>query len=112
MDDEGSGQHPIQLDLEVASIVDMVFVLDGQYLVAIVNDGEELELVETGNGKRMWRLEVHSKARVIRTCFDDRTVAVGCEDGRVVAFVVIADSTEFAFESIPSRKKITGLDNN
>lgn len=105
LDEDSSGENPVKLDLDATSVVDLTFVLDGQYLVAITGDGEQLELVDTASGRRVCHMEVHSRARVIRTCCDDRTIVLGCASGCVMAFVIIAGSTECVVKSIPSRKK-------
>lgn len=83
--------HVGQLGLDIPSYGDLCFVLDGRYAVAIVSEGAELVLVRTEDGQERGRLETHCRATITAVCSDGRTVLVGCEDGGILAFMVIIE---------------------
>lgn len=87
-------RHVGQLELDVRSSHDVCFVLDGRYAVAMVGDGAELVLVRTEDGQEKGRLETHCRATVIAACAGGRSVLVGCEDGRIMAFMVVLEEAD------------------
>ncbi|KAL4223122.1 NACHT and WD repeat domain-containing protein 2 [Mactra antiquata] len=67
------------------------FVMDGRYIVGISDNQRDIIVVRTSDDKNVGSLFVHGKATCIRVADDDRTVVVGCEDGRVMVLSVILE---------------------
>lgn len=82
------------------------FALDGRYLVGITENQRNIVVIRTADGKNVGSLFVHGKATCMSVAEDDRTVAVGCEDGRVMILSVVlefADPLREHIEKLASR---------
>lgn len=89
------------------SMDDTALLLDGQYLAGIVKPGQrELGVWRISDGTEMTRCFIHSSAVCICTANDDRTLLIGCSDGRIIAMSLLAGLSDAVTEHIthlPSR---------
>ena len=80
--------------------------LDGRYLVGIADDKRNIVVARSADGKKLGSMFVHGRAKCLEVAEDDRTVVVGCEDGRVMILSLIlelADPLREFIEKLPSR---------
>ncbi len=85
------------------------FLLDGRYLVMIAKNHREILLVRKERKDVIGKCFIHGIGTVLVVGEDDRTVLVGCTDGRVMMFTVVIESCDPMFEIIshlPSRSPI------
>lgn len=83
------------------------FVLDGRYIVGLTPNFREVIVVRTCDGVVKGHIFVHGCATCVSVGADERTVVVGCEDGRVMILTVIlelSDPVKEVIESFPSRQ--------
>ena len=66
-----------------------VLALDGAYVVGLDTTGRCVHVYRTSDGHSMGSLFVHGKAGCINIAEDDRTVVVGCDDGRVLILSLV-----------------------
>ena len=64
-------------------------IVDGRYVAALSANRRELLVFRSSDGYRKARLFVHAVATCIRVGADDRTLLIGCDDGRVMVFTVV-----------------------
>ncbi|WAR02876.1 NWD2-like protein [Mya arenaria] len=80
--------------------------LDGRYLIGISGDRRTIVVVRTSDDKPLGSMYVHGRATCLEMAEDDRTVVVGCEDGRIMIMSLIlefADPLREYIEKLPSR---------
>ena len=97
-----------KLDTTVAVRDACVFVLDGHYVAMLVENGRQLVVLRAKDNVRKARIFLHGVGVHLRNVCDDRTLAVGCSDGRVVTFTVVLDSSDpmrDVISLLPSRKQ-------
>ncbi|CAH1801226.1 unnamed protein product [Owenia fusiformis] len=81
-------------------------VIDGRYLVMISSNQQEIHVVRSRDGYLKTMCYVHGKATCIAVGADDRTIVVGCEDGRIMIMTLILELSDPVIElirTIPSR---------
>ncbi|GFO41156.1 NACHT and WD repeat domain-containing protein 1 [Plakobranchus ocellatus] len=66
-----------------------VLALDGAYIVGLDITGRCLYVYRTADGHKMGSLFIHGKAGCINIAEDDRTIVVGCDDGRVLILSLV-----------------------
>ena len=82
------------------------FILDGQYIAMISKSCRELLLVRSCDGVQKGRIYIHGKANILAVASDDRTVLVGCSNGRMMSFTVVLDTPDPVHDvvrKLPSR---------
>ena len=97
--------HRLQLPQGVATS-SVTLLMDGRYLAVISENRREILIFRCRDGVQKSRLFVHSQAQQVRVGSDDRTLVVGCSDGRVIVFTVIYEHQDPVGELIgrlPSR---------
>ena len=77
-------------------------VLDGKYLVALSRSRRDVVVIRTSDGRIMGKCPIHGQGTCLKIGYDERTVAVGCSDGRVMILTVILESPD-ANQEIISR---------
>ena len=80
--------------------------LDGRYVLGISENQRSIEVVRTSDDTKIGSMFVHGKATCLKVADDDRTVIVGCEDGRIMILSLIldfADPLREYIEKMPSR---------
>lgn len=80
--------------------------LDGRYIIGITCDCRKIAVVRTADDKLLGSVFVHGRASCLEIANDDRTIVVGCEDGRVMIMSLIlefADPLREFIERLPSR---------
>ncbi|KAJ8312754.1 hypothetical protein KUTeg_010127 [Tegillarca granosa] len=85
--------------------------LDGNYFVGLSPNYREIYVVRTKDAVFVGHVFIHGRATCLEVANDDRTVVVGCEDGRIMILTLIlelSDPIRELIEKIPSRRK--GLD--
>ena len=65
--------------------------LGGRYIVALSLNMREVVVIRTSDSSFVGHLFVHGRATCLSLGADDRTVAVGCEDGRVMILTLILE---------------------
>lgn len=88
--------------------------LNGRYIIGISANQRDIVVVRTSDDKNIGSMFVHGKATCLEVADDDRTVVVGCEDGRVMVLSLIlelADPLREYIENMPSRKEEIAEDN-
>lgn len=83
------------------------FVLDGRFIVGLTPNFREVIVVRACDGVVKGHMFVHGCATCVSVGADDRTVVVGCEDGRVLILTVIlelCDPVREVIELFPSRQ--------
>ena len=83
------------------------FILDGRYIVGLTPNFREVIVVRTCDGVVKGHIFVHGCATCVSVGADDRTIIVGCEDGRVMILTVIlelCDPVKEVIESFPTRQ--------
>ncbi|CAG2228574.1 unnamed protein product [Mytilus edulis] len=83
------------------------FVLDGRFIVGLTPNFREVIVVRTCDGIVKGHMFVHGCATCVSVGADDRTVVVGCEDGRVMILTIIlelCDPVREIIQSFPSRQ--------
>ena len=81
-------------------------LLDGQYIVMISSSSREIILIRSCDGVQKGRIFVHGKAQVLAVASDDRTILIGCSNGRMMSFTVVLDTPDPVYDVIrklPSR---------
>ncbi|KAK3084992.1 hypothetical protein FSP39_022500 [Pinctada imbricata] len=68
--------------------------LNGKYIVGLLSSKREIVVVRTTDGKNLGHVYVHGEASCLEVGDDDRTVVVGCEDGRVMILTLILDTSD------------------
>ena len=84
--------------------------LDGKYIIGLSKDNSSVLVIRTSDGQRKGCLFVHGHATYLKVAEDDRTVTVGCSDGRVMILSLIielSDPCREYIDKLPSRKTIT-----
>ncbi|XP_045171838.2 NACHT and WD repeat domain-containing protein 2-like [Mercenaria mercenaria] len=84
------------------------FALNGRYIIGISENQRDILVVRTSDDKKVGSMFVHGKATCLRVADDDRTVIVGCEDGRIMILSLIlemADPLREHIEKLPSRSE-------
>ncbi|RUS87874.1 hypothetical protein EGW08_004352 [Elysia chlorotica] len=76
----------IKADLDPSNTV---LALDGAYVVGLDTTGRCVHVYRTSDGHSMGSLFVHGKAGCINIAEDDRTIVVGCDDGRVLILSLV-----------------------
>ena len=79
-------QTRIKADLDPTKTV---LALDGTYIVGLDTTGRCVHVYRTSDGHNMGSLFVHGKAGCINVGEDDRTIVVGCDDGRVLILSLV-----------------------
>ena len=82
------------------------FALNGQYAVMISSNYREIHIYRMGMQQRLARCFIHGLADQLVVAGDDRTVLVGCRDGRVMILTLSLNSPDPMREIIsqlPSR---------
>ena len=86
---------------------DVKLVLDGRYIAAIVSPGaRELAIWRVSDGTELTRCFIHGHAVCLCIANDDRTLLIGCEDGRIMALSLLTDLSDAVKEHVsllPSR---------
>ena len=86
---------------------DVKLVLDGRYIAAIVSPGNrELAVWRVSDGTELTRCFIHGHAVCLCVANDDRTLLIGCEDGRIMAISLLTDLSDAIKEHVgllPSR---------
>ncbi|XP_046361543.2 NACHT and WD repeat domain-containing protein 2-like [Haliotis rufescens] len=85
--------------------------LDGAYIVGISHDLRSVIVVRSVDGEQKGRLFIHGKATCIEVAEDDRTVVVGCYDGRVMILSLVlglSDPVTELIDKLPSRIPLKG----
>ncbi|XP_033746900.1 NACHT and WD repeat domain-containing protein 2-like [Pecten maximus] len=80
--------------------------LDGRYVVGLSCNLREVLVTRSNDGFLKGHMFVHGRATCLNVGADDRTVAVGCEDGRVLILSLIlelSDPVRDIIEHFPSR---------
>lgn len=80
--------------------------MNGRYIIGISENQRDLLVIRTAEDKKIGSVFVHGKATCLQVAEDDRTVVVGCEDGRIMIFSLIlefADPLREYIEKFPSR---------
>lgn len=80
--------------------------MDGRYVIGISRNQTKIVVVRTADDTTLGSVFVHGKATCLEVADDDRTVVVGCEDGRVMIMSLIlelADPLREYIEKLPSR---------
>ncbi|XP_041349350.1 NACHT and WD repeat domain-containing protein 2-like [Gigantopelta aegis] len=83
--------------------------LDGKYVIGLSKDTSSVLVVRTSDGQKKGCLFVHGHATCLKVASDDRTVIVGCSDGRVMILSLIlelSDPCREYIDKLPSRKCI------
>lgn len=81
-------------------------LLDGKYAAILSANRRELFLHRTNDGARKARVFIHGTALHMEVCQDDRTLVLGCKDGRMAVFTVVldpADHVKDVIQKLPSR---------
>ncbi|XP_074640266.1 NACHT and WD repeat domain-containing protein 2-like [Tubulanus polymorphus] len=84
------------------------FIVDGKYVAYISSNSKQLKLVRSEDGVEKGSCHLHGRGLAIEVYKDDRTVAIGMEDGRLFVVTVILDLSDPVREVvslIPSRMK-------
>lgn len=85
-----TGRLVTSLDISDGISPDTVqLIVDGRYVAALSATRRELLVFRSSDGQRKARLFVHAVATCIRVGADDRTLLIGCDDGRVMVFTVV-----------------------
>ena len=82
-------------------------LLDGKYVAVISETRREIIIFRSSDGKRKARVFVHGRATQVTVGGDDRTLAVGCNDGRIMIFSVLfehSDPVGEIMDQMPSRR--------
>ncbi|KAH3890890.1 NACHT and WD repeat domain-containing protein 2-like [Dreissena polymorpha] len=82
-------------------------VLDGRYIVGIAEDKRQIVVIRTNDDKVLGSVFVHGRATCLAVSTDDRTVVVGCDDGRIMILSVIlefADPLKEHIQHLHSRR--------
>ena len=86
---------------------DVTLLLDGRYLAGIVSPGSrELAVWRVSDGTEITRCFLHGRAVCICVANDDRTLLIGCTDGRIMALSLLTDLSDAIKEHVsllPSR---------
>ena len=88
--------------------------LDGKYMVGISDDQLRILVFRVSDSKELGYVFVHGRATCLDVAEDDRTVVVGCHDGRVMILSLIlefSDPVREYIEKLPSRCKDDDEDN-
>ena len=88
--------------------------LNGKYLIGISEDQRKIVTFRVDDGKELGYVFVHGRATCIEVAEDDRTVVVGCHDGRVMILSLIlefSDPLREFIEKLPSRSESENEDN-
>ena len=83
------------------------FVLDGRFIVGLTPNFREVIVVRSCDGVIKGHMFVHGCATCVSVGADERTVVVGCEDGRVMILTIIlelCDPVKEIIESFSSRQ--------
>eukprot|EP00918_Siedleckia_nematoides_P028509 GHVU01061379.1.p1 GENE.GHVU01061379.1~~GHVU01061379.1.p1 ORF type:complete len:249 (-),score=17.36 GHVU01061379.1:407-1126(-) len=82
------------------------FLFKGEYIVSITELGNEIVVCRSSNGVVKTRCFTHGKATCLTRGHDDRSVIVGCTDGRLLIFSLVLNDpdpvTNF-IKKLPSR---------
>ena len=84
--------------------------LDGKYIAGLSSNKREVIVVRASDGKNVGHVFVHGVATCMELGEDDRTVVVGCEDGRIMILTLILDVSDpyrDIMSTFPSRNTIT-----
>ena len=85
-----SGRLITALDIgDVISPDTVQLIVDGRYVAALSANRRELLVFRSSDGQRKARAFVHALATCVRVGADDRTLLIGCDDGRVMVFTVV-----------------------
>ena len=82
--------------------------LDGNYLVSLSREGRSLYVHRTDDGTQLARLFIHGTATCLEVGEDQRSLVVGCKDGRVIILCLVLDCSDpytDIISKIPSRLK-------
>ena len=88
--------------------------LNGKYLIGISDDQRKIMVVRVCDGKELGYVFVHGRATCLEVAEDNRTVVVGCTDGRVMILSLIlefSDPLREYIEKLPSRSGNEDEDN-
>lgn len=80
--------------------------LKGQYIVGLSKDCSEIQVYRVSDGVQNAKIPVHGRGSCLSVGYDDRTIAVGCEDGRLMVWSLILHLSDPMIEVIsklPSR---------
>lgn len=80
--------------------------IEGQYIVGLSKDFSEIQVYRVSDGFQNAKIPVHGRGSCLSVSYDDRTIAVGCEDGRVMIWTLILHLSDPMIEVIsklPSR---------
>ena len=80
--------------------------LEGQYVVGLSMDRSEVVVHRVSDGVQNAKIAVHGRGSSLTVGHDGRTIAVGCDDGRVMAWTLILHLSDPMIEVIsklPSR---------
>ncbi|KAL3857424.1 hypothetical protein ACJMK2_012096 [Sinanodonta woodiana] len=82
--------------------------LDGRYVIGASENLRQIVVVRTSDGKEVGSVFVHGRAACLEVADDDRTVVIGCEDGRILIMSLIyefSDPMREFIEKLNSRRK-------
>ena len=88
--------------------------LDGKYMIGISKDQLRILVYRVSDAKELGYVFVHGRATCLDIAEDDRTVVVGCHDGRVMILSLIlefCDPVREYIEKLPSRCREDDEDN-
>ena len=91
---KGTVLHDASYLRDAAEVKTIRFILNGKYLMMLSKNRREIDLYRVGDKTRLSRCFVHGKASILHVGSDDRTVFVGCDDGRVMMMMAMLDSPE------------------
>ncbi|XP_062617256.1 NACHT and WD repeat domain-containing protein 2-like [Saccostrea cucullata] len=80
--------------------------LKGQHIIGLTKDRTELVVVRVSDGIQNAKIPVHGRGCCLSVDHDDRTIVVGCEDGRVMVWSLIlhlSDPMTELISKLPSR---------
>lgn len=83
--------------------------LKGQYIVGLSKDCTELLVLRTCDGVQNAKIPVHGRGCCLSVGYDDRTIVVGCEDGKVMVWTLIlqlSDPMVEVISKLPSRTPV------
>ncbi len=82
------------------------FLLDGRYIAMITQNRRQIAVFRTNDGYQKAKIYVHGCAYQLCVASDDRTLLIGCNDGRVMTFTLVlesADPVHDIVKKLPSR---------
>lgn len=89
----------------------MCLALDGRYLVGLCDKRRSVVVYRTSDGQNMGSLYIHGEGTCLQVAADDRTIIVGCHDGRVLILSLILELSDPYSELIKKLKSRSVVDN-